>query len=315
MKQLYKHRKITEDYELTELVHDGKNSVYKALRKADGQPVVVKFTSSRGKMKIAGSISQEYEIAYKLDHPNIIKYLDCRQDAEGFMLVMLDEGFIDFEKFYSSSKELTKIENIEYFLQIAIQLTEAILYLHKKNIFFKDLHLSNIVIHPESRNIKLIDFGLASQFIEKKDPSLTEYLAGTLAYISPEQTGRMNREIDYRTDFYSLGVCFYYLLVGKMPFMAKDPLGWVHCHIAQLPTVPSKINPALPKVFDQILMKLLEKNPDHRYQSALGLLHDLKVIENQWEKHKSIQDFVIATQDISFLFQIAKYVIGAYKSK
>src|SRR6476646_426064 len=139
-----------------------------------------------------------------------------------------------------------------------MQLASTLGHLHEQQIIDKDIKPQNIVINAETQEIQLIDFSIASQ-LERENSTLShpDLLEGTLAYMSPEQTGRMNRSIDYRTDFYSLGVTFYEMLTGELPFNSTDPLELVHCHIAKTPIPPHQLNPEIPPQISAIAMKLL----------------------------------------------------------
>ena len=148
---------------------------------------------------------------------------------------------------------------IPQFIQIAIQLAKSVHPLHQKRVIHKDIKPANILIHPETGHVKLIDFSISSLLPkETKTLQTPNSLEGTLAYISPEQTGRMNRGIDYRSDFYSLGITFYELLSGKLPFESDDPLELVHCHIAKIPQ-PLDNKGEIPKVLTSLVMKLMAK--------------------------------------------------------
>ncbi|HEY9704753.1 MAG TPA: serine/threonine-protein kinase PknK, partial [Allocoleopsis sp.] len=170
---------------------------------------------------------------------------------------------------------------------------------------------ANIVIQPHTQEVKIIDFGISTK-LTRENPTLKNpnVLEGTLAYISPEQTGRMNRSLDYRTDFYSLGVTFYEMLTGKLPFNTEDDLELVHCHIAKQPLSPAEFNPLIPPVISNIVMKLMAKNAEDRYQSAWGLKADLETCLQQLQSTGNIDDFILGIQDISDKFQIPQKLYG-----
>ncbi len=184
------------------------------------------------------------------------------------------------------------------FLAIAIQLAAALAELHKQHIIHKDIKPHNIIINQAKRQVKIIDFSISSQ-LEKENPTLShpDLLEGTLAYMSPEQTGRMNRSLDYRTDFYSLGVTFYELLTGELPFNATEPLELVHSHIAKMPVPPHQVNPDIPQAISNIVMKLLAKNAEDRYQSALGLKFDLETCLIKLQSMGGTFDFTAGSAD------------------
>lgn len=150
--------------------------------------------------------------------------------------------------------------------------------LYRHRVIHKDIKPANILINPETKQVKLIDFSIASLLPrESREIHSPNVLEGTLAYLSPEQTGRMNRKIDYRSDYYSLGITFYELLTGQLPFQSNDPMELVHCHIAKQPEqLGDRREEEIPEVLCDIVMKLMAKNAEYRYQSALGLKFDLE---------------------------------------
>src|SRR6478672_9047542 len=194
-------------------------------------------------------------------------------------------------------------------LAIAIQITDILDGLYQNRVIHKDIKPANVLIHPDTKQVKLIDFSIASllprETQEIQNPNVLE---GTLAYISPEQTGRMNRGIDYRTDFYSLGATFYELLTGKLPFECDDPMELVHCHIAKQP--PAINTKEIPQVVSDIVMKLMAKNAEKRYQSALGLKHDLERCLQQYQETGKIETFELGTRDICDRFLIPEKLYG-----
>ncbi|TVP48413.1 MAG: GAF domain-containing protein [Mongoliibacter sp.] len=197
------------------------------------------------------------------------------------------------------------------FLHIAIRMAEAIAELHEQNIIHKDISGNNIIVDIQDRWVKIIDFGLASKLsLKQQHLGNPEHLDGTLEYISPEQTGRMNRVIDYRTDLYSLGVVLYEMLTGATPFVGLDPLGIVHGHIASVPQSAQSKNPLVPKQISDIVDILLSKKSEDRYQSAYGLKHDLELCLKQVLEKKDISEFPLKTQDFSGKFNLPQKLYG-----
>ena len=181
-------------------------------------------------------------------------------------------------------------------MSVAIQLSDALHLLAGRQIIHKDIKPANILIHPETRQIQLIDFSISSLLPKEQQQLMPPAgLEGTLAYIAPEQTGRMNRGVDYRTDFYGLGVTLYELMTGRLPFISNDPLELLHCHIAQPPPAPTDIlagqGQAYSSTLSAIILKLMAKNAEDRYQSALGLKHDLERCLQSWETTGEIAEF------------------------
>ncbi|MHC0068314.1 AAA family ATPase, partial [Nostoc sp. UIC 10890] len=200
------------------------------------------------------------------------------------------------------------------FLGLAISLTDILGKIHAANIIHKDINPGNIVFNLDTGVVKIIDFGIATQF-NRTNPTFKNphVLEGTLAYLSPEQTGRMNRLLDYRTDFYSLGVTFYELLTGHLPFPTTDILELVHCHIAKHPIAPNEINTKIPKPVSDIILKLMAKNAENRYQSAWGIKADLEICAEQLAETGQISSIKLALQDVWGQFQIPQKLYGRDK--
>ncbi|WP_442937371.1 ATP-binding protein [Nostoc sp.] len=193
----------------------------------------------------------------------------------------------------------------------AISLCNTLDIVIRHRIIHKDIKPSNILINPETKQVKLIDFSIASLLPrETQEIQNANALEGTLAYLSPEQTGRMNRGIDYRSDFYSLGITFYELLTGQLPFVSDDPMELVHCHLAKNPIAVHHHNPNIPLVLSEIVSKLMAKNAEERYQSALGIKHDLEICLSQLQATGNIEYFTLAERDISDRFLIPEKLYG-----
>lgn len=203
------------------------------------------------------------------------------------------------------------VANLDEFLTIALQIVQILEGLACNRVVHKDLKPQHILINPDTTQVKLIGFSLASLLpTEKQEIQNPDVLEGTLAYMSPEQTGRMNRGIDYRTDFYSLGVTFYQLLTGQLPFQSTDPMELVHCHLARKPAPLNTINPAIPQMVNDIVLKLMAKMAEERYQSTLGLRHDLERCLEQYLASGTIESFPLGERDISDSFQISEKLYG-----
>ncbi|MBB5417260.1 serine/threonine protein kinase, partial [Paraburkholderia atlantica] len=183
---------------------------------------------------------------------------------------------------------------IGYFLEIACGIAAALGKLHQRGLVHKDLKPAHILVHCADGQPRLTGFGLASRLPrERQAPEAPETIAGTLAYMAPEQTGRMNRSIDSRSDLYALGVTFYQMLTGVLPFSATDAMEWVHCHIARTPLAPNARAEAIPAVISRIVMKLLAKTAEERYQTAAGVEHDLRRCLADWQRQRRIDDFTL----------------------
>lgn len=204
-----------------------------------------------------------------------------------------------------------KQDDLRDFLPIAVKMAEAVGSLHDQNIIHKDISGNNVIIDLQERWVKIIDFGIASKLtLKEQHLGNPEHLDGTLEYISPEQTGRMNRVIDYRTDLYSLGIVFYEMLTGRTPFRGQDPMGIVHGHIAISPPKVHEVNPKVPVILSNIISILLSKKSEDRYQSAQGLLYDLQRCSEEFEKKQQIAPFELQTQDYSGKFTLPQKLYG-----
>ena len=181
---------------------------------------------------------------------------------------------------------------IGQFLRLAVALSGALGQLHGRGLIHKDIKPANVLVDSATGQVRLTGFGIASRLPrERQSPEPPEFIAGTLAYMAPEQTGRVNRSIDSRSDLYSLGVTFYEMLTGSLPFTASDPMEWVHCHIARQPAAPSERLRTVPAAVSAITMKLLSKTAEERYQTAAGVESDLRRCLSQWESQGSHRRF------------------------
>lgn len=197
------------------------------------------------------------------------------------------------------------------FLEMAILLAQELQHLHQKNILHNDVNPRNFIYNPEQKDVTLIDyeFGSSIENLELQYEQ-TPQLIGTMEYISPEQTGRMNRKIDYRSDYYGLGATFYEMICGRPPFLEGDLLKLIHCHLAIHPVPPSEINPSISKPIDEIILKLLAKNAEDRYQSMAGLLSDLNLVLDLELSKTQIKKFKPGLQDISSRLTISQKLYG-----
>ncbi|MEG4573323.1 ATP-binding sensor histidine kinase [Microcoleus sp. N3A4] len=295
-------------YEITNKIHESNNSlVCRGLRKQDKQPVILKFLKQDYPLPASlVRYKQEYEITRNLQLESVPKTYSLERYQNSLVIIFEDCGGESL-KLWLDSQKLT----LEKFLSTAINITSALGKIHQHNIIHKDINPSNIIVNSTTGLVQIIDFGI-STVLNRENPTLKNpnVLEGTLTYISPEQTGRMNRAIDYRTDFYSLGVTFYELLTGQLPCDYSDAMELVHCHIAKQAVPSYEINPEIPKAVSDIVMKLLEKTPEARYQSAWGIIADLEECLQQLQTKGSIADFAIAQKDITEKFQIPQKLYG-----
>jgi serine/threonine protein kinase len=196
------------------------------------------------------------------------------------------------------------------FFPLALQLTTILAELHRREIVHNNINPCSILVHPVTGEVCLADLSLAAPAAETQAPPPPLLWRGGGVYLSPEQTGRMNRAIDYRTDFYSLGIIFYELLTGSPPFRSIDALELIHQHIARTPPAPAELAPAIPEPLSHIVMKLLAKNAEERYQSALGLKEDLAHGAREWAARGQIAPFTLAQRDVPDRFLISQKLYG-----
>ncbi|BAZ42391.1 two-component hybrid sensor and regulator [Calothrix sp. NIES-4101] len=298
-------------YIITEQLYLGsRTAVCRAVHNNQQLPVVIKVLQRE--YPTFGELVQfrnQYAITKNLPIAGIVQPLSLETFGNGYALVMADWGGISLEK-YIQQQPLDLSET----LGIAIQLADILHELHQHRVIHKDIKPANILIHPESKQVKLIDFSIASVLPkETQEIQNPNTLEGTLAYLAPEQTGRMNRGIDYRSDFYALGITLYELFTGSLPFVTNDPLELVHCHIAKIATPVHQVNTDVPEMLGAIVAKLMAKNAEDRYQSALGLKHDLQECLNQWKETESIAEFELGQRDLCDRFNIPEKLYGREK--
>ncbi len=285
-------------------------SFYLANRDSDNKNVFLKVVESQDfdSTDIIG-LRREYNISKNLVHPGIVNGLGLIEFHGGSALVMDEFEGMSLQKMLVNQKI-----PFRDFLIIGIQLCEALGYLHSQGIIHKDIKPSNILINPKDLSIKIIDFGIASLIPQENiTNNNATVLEGTLTYISPEQTGRMNRSLDYRSDLYSLGITFYEILTGVPPFISDDPMELIHAHLAVLAKTPESYNLELPKVISPIILKLLEKSPENRYKSITGLKADLERCLTELDNKGVIPNFEIAQNDISDKLSIPQKLYGREK--
>jgi len=296
-------------YNVVQKIYEGKKTIiYSGVRLNDGIPVLLKLLYAEyPNLYDVARLKKEYELNQRIHSNNVVKIYSIEHYEKTPVLILEDFGGESLQKILNISKKFNLID----FFKIAIKLSQALLDIYNSNIIHKAINPNNIIINMENGIIKLTNFGSASLFSKEINTIDTMMeLETTLDYISPEQTGRMNRAIDYRTDFYSLGVLFYKMLTGFLPFNAKDKLGIIHCHLAVQPISPYEIDAAIPKVISDIVMKLMEKMADNRYQSALGLKWDLQKCMDALETAGLIANFKIGQRDISDVFEIPDKLYG-----
>ena len=307
-------RPVLPGYHLGQQIYESATSlVYRAVHEQGQQPVILKvLKSDYPRPAQLARYRHEYEITRSLDAAGVIQVYGLEAYHQGLVLFLEDCGGGSLDRGLAEWQNAgTEAFPLAQFFRLAGQAAAGLAQVHQAGIIHKDINPSNIVFDPRSGKLKLIDFGLATT-LSRETPLLAspQVLEGTLAYMSPEQTGRMNRTVDYRADFYSLGVTFYELLTGRRPFETTDAMELVHCHLAKTPAPPHLLNPAIPPVLSGIVLKLLAKAPEDRYQSARGLQYDLGRCEQFWQAGGSISVFELGRQDRARQFLIPEKLYG-----
>lgn len=292
--------------DLQQLHVSKRTHVYRAKRAKDNLDVIIKkLSSDYPSVKNIIRYKHEYELLQEIDADTVIRVHDLEKTHGSYILVLEDFRGVDLNKLFTN-----KI-GLEFFLPLAIKIAQAIGDIHALNIIHKDINLSNIIYNEQTGQLKIIDFELSSTLsTETSSPVNPNILVGTLTYISPEQTGRMNREIDYRTDYYSLGVSFYKLLTGVLPFRSVDAMELIYSHIAKQCTPVCEVEPSVGQTVSDIVAKLMSKNAEDRYQSTAGLIADLKECLRQFESNGKIEPFPLAEQDFSGRFKLTQKLYG-----
>jgi predicted ATPase/signal transduction histidine kinase/CheY-like chemotaxis protein len=271
--------------------------------------LVVALTAERPSPQSLRQLEHEYSLEAELDPAWASRPLTLTRHKGQTTLILEDPGGVPLDRilhlYQGQPIELSR------FLRIAIGLTTALGQVHRRGLIHKDIKPANILVDAESGGAWLTGFGIASRLPrERQAPETPEVIAGTLAYMAPEQTGRMNRSIDSRSDLYALGVTFYEMLTGTLPFTAMDPMGWVHCHIARQADPPSDRVAQIPEVLSSLVMKLLAKTAEERYQTAAGLEADLRRCQTEWQANRRIATFPLGMHDLPDRLLIPERLYG-----
>jgi len=237
-------------------------------------------------------LTHEYELRDELDGSWAVRPLDLVRDAGRTMLVLEDTAGEPLDRLLGAPMPVGR------FLRLATGTAVALGKLHQRGLVHKDIKPANLVVDGAADEVRLTGFGIASRLTrERQSPHPPETIAGTLAYMAPEQTGRMNRSVDSRSDLYALGITFYEMLTGALPFTAANPMEWVHCHLARWPPAPAERLKETPGAVSAIVMKLLAKRAEDRYQTAVGLERDLRSCQAGWDAERRIEDFPLGEHD------------------
>jgi predicted ATPase/signal transduction histidine kinase len=307
----------TPNYQAVEPLHESPISVVcRARRVLDDEPVILKCVKAAASSpEVRARVRREYEVARSLNPGadpeqrvrGVVATHALEVGADQWIIVQEDFGGESLSR-HRLGERLSLIDK----LHVAIEATRTLGQLHQRKIVHNDLNPHHIVYNPHTREVKLIDFGISFAMAEAalgaRPVTAPE---GTLPYCAPEQTGRMNRGVDYRADYYSLGVTLYELLTGRLPFESTDPLELVHAHLARQPVPPHEVNPALPRALSRIVLKLMAKNAEDRYQSAWGIEADLRAVrERMLAGDITLDGFVAGENDFPGRFQIPRKLYG-----
>jgi len=281
--------------------------VYRGRRDADGAVVNVKcLKNDHPTESDLSRLRNEYAILSSLDVPGVPKAIGLERVGNSLVLITTDTGGVSLDVPMRAGRF-----SVRRALAIARSVADALAALHRNQIIHKDIKPHNIVINEQNDSVQIIDFGISVRlYQEVNTTSFLSELEGTLAYISPEQTGRMNRVVDHRSDLYSLGATLYELLTGTPPFKTTDAIGLVHSHIARVPTAPREIDRNIPVVVSDIVMKLLAKNAEDRYQHAEGLRADLDNCLALLGKGTEIHPFPLAQHDLGEPLRVSQKLYG-----
>ncbi len=250
-------------------------------------------------------LEHEYALKAELDADWAARPVALTRYNDRLTLVLEDPGGAPLDL------ALDRPLGVSHFLRIAIPLAGALRQMHMRGLIHKDIKPANILVDAASGGVWLTGFGITSRLPrEHQAPAPPEVITGTLAYMAPEQTGRMNRSVDSRSDLYALGVTFYEMLTGTLPFTAADPMEWVHCHIARQPTPPNERVAGVPGPLSAIVTKLLAKTAEERYQTAAGVEADLRRCLAEWESHGCIDPFPLGAYDVSDRLLIPEKLYG-----
>ena len=278
------------------LSEDGERVLCRAWRLGDGgthSVLVVLPAVDRPSRASLDRLTHEFGLKDELDEEWAVRPLELVRDGDRTVLMLEDDGGEPLDRLLVAPLQ------VGHFLHLAITIAGTLGKVHRRGLIHKDIKPANILVNRTTGAVKLTGFGIASRLTrERPAPTPPEFIAGTLAYMAPEQTGRMNRSVDSRCDLYALGVSLYQMLTGALPFSASDPMEWVHCHIARQPVPPSERLENVPAPLSAIIMKLLAKTPEERYQTAAGLEGDLRRCLADWDHQGRIDSFPLARNDV-----------------
>lgn len=301
-----------QNYQILQKLDETRGSIiYRGKKEGEKHNVIIKAmkTGISSPLEVA-RFKQEFELIKSINLNGVIKTYDLIENKNSLVLILEDFNGVSIKSLLINNKKFDQ----KSFLKISATIAETLGNLHMKNIVHRDIKPHNILINMQTGDLKITDFGISAIIThENNEVYNPDFIIGTLSYMSPEQTGRINRIVDYRTDLYSFGITLYEMITGELPFQSHDPMELIHFHIAVKPSPPVDINPDIPEVLSNIIMKLISKTPEERYQNGFGVMTDLNECMAQFEKYGQIKPFKLGQHDISNRFIIPQKLYGREK--
>ena len=280
--------------------------VYAAIREADQRQVVAKVYELADDLSLEARVEHEFRLIQELSVDHVVRALALERAGTKIVVILDWYPGVNLDEFADGKPLL-----LDVFLDIALQLARVLADVHAQRVIHRDIKPTNILVDPQTRQVSLADFGISVLLESERerihDPSV---VTGTLPYVAPEQTGRTHREVDFRSDLYSLGVTFYELLTGRRPFEGRTPLELIHAHLARRPDPPQWLRAEIPTPLSSIVMKLLEKAPERRYQSARGLRCDLERLAAALAEGRGLDEFELGRDDVPMTLQLPHRLYG-----
>ena len=297
---------LLKGLQIDEVIHALGETVVATARTESGQRVVLKYLDNpRPAPEFVARWRHEFAVLRSIESALVIKALDLKEIDRSLVLVLEDFAATNLAQLIER-----RLFDLSDQLTLAVRLAHALGAVHEHRLIHGDIAPKNVLVDPASLSIKLCDFGLSTRLDIQPRRTDGSNMAGTLKYMSPEQTGRTNLDIDYRSDFYSLGATLYELFSGREPFLTNDPMGLLHAQLASMPVPLHELDPGIPEPLSAIVQKLLAKHPDDRYQSSFGLIRDLEQCAESWRLYRRIERFPLARADVPERFCVAQKLYG-----